>query len=82
MTKTNNRPHSWLLTKIWTYMHVKTFHAYEGMRRGNWRKYPNKDQRWRRALHRFEEHHMAERGLRYDRATARFVNRYTAHRWM
>lgn len=82
MTKTNSQPHGWLLVKIWTYMHVKTYHAYDGMRRGSWRKYPNKDRRWYRALYRFEERHMAERGLRRGTATARFVNRYTAHRFM
>jgi hypothetical protein len=76
------QPHGWLLSKIWAYMHVRTCHAYDDMQRGRWRDYPNKDQRWRSALRRFEQHHMADRGLRLSRASVRFVNRYTAHRWM
>lgn len=72
---TAKKPHGWLLAKIWYYMHFRVYHNERNI-------YPGTARRWERPLRRFEEHHMAERGLRTGRTTARFVNRYTAHRWM
>jgi hypothetical protein len=74
MRKSNCQPHGWLLGKIWAYMHEKVCHVDP--------RYPNVAGRWQTALRRFEEHHRAERGLKSGRATVRFVNQYSAHRWM
>ena len=38
------------------------------------------EKKWRAAYQRFEDHHMGSRGL--GRSTTRFLNEYTAHRWM
>ena len=66
--------HGWLLIKIWSKMHEQVCHADA--------RYPSVGKRWKGALKKVEEHHFAERGLSSGRATCRFVNRYTAHRWL
>jgi len=68
------KTHGWLLMKIWGHMHEQVCHADP--------RYPRAGRRWQAALRRFEEHHHAERGLSSGRATVRFVNQYSVHRWM
>lgn len=72
--KRSKRPPQWFLIRIWQFLHRRVCHSDD--------RYPNVRRRWLRAMQRFDDHHFAERGLRHGRATARFVNRYTAHRWM
>jgi hypothetical protein len=75
MTKKRfKRPPQWFLIRTWQFLHRRVSHSDD--------RYPNVRRRWLRAMQRFNDHHFAERGLRYRRTTARFVNRYTAHRWM
>lgn len=57
------------LINIFGYIHSYAGHGVEVMRK-----------RWKAAERRFRNHHMADAGVR--RNTCRFVNEYTAHRWM
>ena len=57
------------LIKIFGYLHGYAGHGVEVMQK-----------RWKAAERRFMNRHMADAGVR--RNTCRFVNEYTAHRWM
>jgi len=57
------------LIKIFGYLHGYASHGTKAM-----------SKRWRTAERRFMNSHMAEAGR--HRNTCRFVNEYTAHRWM
>lgn len=63
----------WFLIRVWQFLHSRVCHNDRAPRAGV---------RWQRALTRFEDRHLADRGRRTKRATARFLNRYTAHRWL
>ena len=56
------------LINIFGYIHGYAGHGIEIMRK-----------RWKAAERRFERHHMP---YAWGRSTGRFVNEYTAHRWM
>lgn len=56
------------LIRIWQELHHHTGHSNAVMRK-----------RWLTANKRFEAHHMP---YAWGRSTCRFVNEYTAHRWM
>lgn len=69
------KPHGWLLGKIWNYMHQQVCHtAYMPAARRN--RYPVAARRWKKAYESFERHHMPMHG------SVRFLNKFTAHRWM
>lgn len=68
------RRHGWLLGRIWSYMHRQTSHS--KLDRQN--RPVASARRWVKAVRRFEDRHLARRG----RASARFLNEYTAHRWL